>query len=433
MSGFRSGSTIGWLWMADDENGFPFPHVRVAVFQTGSLEKLLEHQIWSTTTAWQLPSVGVNEDGDLGVLLYAMGGGNFPKIQGFIRNDPLNWSGIQMNAIASSDSAPPDGDGDGDISFGHYGSVRPYGDCPETFLGSAYTVDQGVPQGRFVWFGGEGDGCPDLVTTKVTKKGAGPFVSGDTITVTATVKNQGSGLASASFIGYYLSRDADYDPGDISFNTTRAANALDPVEDHTLEATLPVPGVGAATGDFFIIACADDLERIDEIADLRATNCAATANPVSVRPKLTAQQVDDFALGPPTQVLASARPAAVRAGGSLTVKDTVTTVRGTRSPVVSGVNYVLSSSKVLDDDPIALVTRPVAPSRRTGTTLATTRRLTLPRRVPPGSWYLVGCLKHPRVRIDARQVNDCRTMSRAISVVGNPQTPGPVRSRAGQG
>lgn len=336
-----------------------------------------------------------------------------------------------MNAVASSDSAPPDGDGDGDISFGHYGSVREYGDCPKTFLGSAYTIDGGVPKGRFVWFGGEGDGCPDLVTTKVTKKGAGPFVSGDSVTVTATVKNQGSGLASASFIGYYLSRDADYDPGDISFSTTRAANALDPGEEHTLEADLLVPGTGPATGDFFIVACADDLERIDEIADLRATNCAVTANPVSVRPNLTAQQVDDFALNSITQAASAAKPVALKARGALTITDSVTTVLGRRRPAVSGVSYVLPSSEVLDDDPIPLSGRPVAPPRRTGTTLVTTRRLTLPGRVPPGKWYLIGCLKHPRVRIDARQANDCRTLRRAITVGGNPQTPGPVRSRGG--
>ena len=45
MSGFRSGNTIGWLWMGDEDGKFPYPHVRVAVFETGSLDKVLEHQI----------------------------------------------------------------------------------------------------------------------------------------------------------------------------------------------------------------------------------------------------------------------------------------------------------------------------------------------------------------------------------------------------
>jgi hypothetical protein len=41
MSGFRSGSTIGWLWMGDQGGQFPFPHVRVAVFETGTLDMVI--------------------------------------------------------------------------------------------------------------------------------------------------------------------------------------------------------------------------------------------------------------------------------------------------------------------------------------------------------------------------------------------------------
>jgi hypothetical protein len=428
MSGFRSGSTIGWLWMADEENDFPFPHVRVAAFATGSLDKVVEHQIWSDEFAWQLPSVGVNEDGELGVILYAMGGGRFPKAQGFIRTDPRNWSGIQMNALASSDSAPPDGDGDGRVSFGHYGSVRPYGNCPETFLGSAYTIDGGTPTGRFIWFGKEGDGCVDLVATKVTKSGAGPFRSGETMTVTTTIQNQGSALAPASFVGYYLSRDEVLSDDDISFGTTRAANALDPVEQHELEASLIVPGVGLFPGEFFLIACADDVEQIAELTD--TNNCAVTSRSFTVEPNVQKVPAErDFSL---SQVSQQQATPVQQAGSAFTISETVRST--TAQPVLASarVSYSLSSTPVADDDRIPLAGRVVGTPRRAGARLVTSRRLTLPRRVPPGRWYLIGCLRHPRARVDARAANDCRAAPRALTVGGSPATPGPARPRGGR-
>ena len=270
MSGFRSGSTIGWLWMGDQDNGFPFPHVRVAVFETGSLDKVLEHQIWSRDFAWQLPTVGVNQQGDLGVLLYAMGGGRFPRVQGFILTDPRNWSSIQMNAIAASTS--------GADGWGHYGSVRAYGNCPDTFLGSAYTSEGSTRKGRFIWFGQSGDGCADLSVTGLLAIPAG-IARGETLSMTQVTRNIGSASAGASTTRFYLSRDGAKSDDDILLGAGTAVPSLvanGSVVGPPASATIPT----SANGAYRIVACADDRTVVSEITD--TNNCYTNTQTITV-------------------------------------------------------------------------------------------------------------------------------------------------------
>jgi hypothetical protein len=280
MTGFRVGSSIGWLWMADEDGEFPFPHVRVAVFETGSKDKVLEHQIWNEDFAWQLPSVGVNSEGHLGVILYAMGGGRFPKPQAFIRTDPRDWSGIQMTGLGNSTSGFDD--------WGHFGSVRPYGNCAQSFLGSAYTSNSGQQEGRFIWFGLEGTGCADLVATSVSPP-SGTFESGAIVDIATTVQNQGSAAAPLSRLGLYLSTDKSLDDGDQSFPTTRPTSALDPVAIHSLDAAVALPSVSHVTArDYYVIACADDLESVAEVTD--TNNCVVSSGTLELKAKLTKEQ-----------------------------------------------------------------------------------------------------------------------------------------------
>lgn len=270
MSGFRSGNTIGWLWMGDEDKDFPFPHVRVAVFETGTLNKIVEHQIWNTDFAWQLPSVGVNQQGHLGVLLYAMGGGRFPKVQGFILTDPRNWSNIQMNAIASSTS--------GADGWGHYGSVRPYGNCPDTFLGSAYTSEGGEQKGRLVWFGRAADGCADLAVTALLALPT-TLARGERLAITQITRNIGSAAAGASTTRFYLSRDGTQSADDMLLSAETAVPSLGAggsVTGPVAEATIP----SSASGSYRLLACADDRSVVSEITD--TNNCYLGAQTITV-------------------------------------------------------------------------------------------------------------------------------------------------------
>jgi hypothetical protein len=274
MSGFRSGNTIGWLWMGDQDSDFPFPHVRVAVFETGTLDKIVEHQIWHSDFAWQLPTVGVNAQGHLGVLLYAMGGGRYARLQGFILTNPRNWSGIQMQQIADSTTGTND--------WGHYGSVRPYGNCPDTFLGSGYTseVGSGGPErkGRFVWFGRDGDGCPDLIVTGLLALPA-TVSRGQTMSIIQATRNIGSALANGSTARFYLSRDPAKSADDILLDAeapvpSLAADSL--FTSPPANATIP----GTASGIYHLLACADDRAAVAEITD--TNNCYTAGFTITV-------------------------------------------------------------------------------------------------------------------------------------------------------
>jgi len=271
MSGFRSGSTIGWLWMGDEDGLFPYPHVRVAVFETGSLDKVLEHQIWSRDYAWQSPSVGVNQSGDLGVVLYAMGGGRYPKAQGFILDNPRSWSNIQMHAIAESTS--------GTDGWGHYGSVRRYGNCPDTFLASVYTSEGGSQKGRLVWFGKESDGCADLDISTLMVLPA-TLERGAKLSMTQITRNIGSATASASTSRYYLSRDTSKSSDDILLSAETPVPALvrgGSVTGPAASAIIP----STASGVYRILACADDRAVVAEISD--TNNCYVGVQSVTVK------------------------------------------------------------------------------------------------------------------------------------------------------
>lgn len=271
MSGFRSGNTIGWLWMGDEDGKFPYPHVRVAVFETGSLDKVLEHQIWSREHAWQLPSVGVNQSGNLGVVLYAMGGGRYPRAQGFILDDPRNWSGIQMHSIAASTS--------GADGWGHYGSVRPYGNCPNTFLASIYTSEGGSQKGRLAWFGKENAGCADLNVSALMVLPV-TLAPGARLSMTQITRNIGSATAGASSTRFYLSRDTSKSSEDILLPAETAVPSL--VRGGSVTgpaATAIIPS--SASGVYRILACADDRAVVTEITD--TNNCFVGVQSVTVK------------------------------------------------------------------------------------------------------------------------------------------------------
>ncbi len=264
-TGFRSGNTVGWLWTAPQDSEFPFPQVRVALFDTANLKKVGQFQINNENYAWTLPAVGVNTRGDVGVILYAMGGGAFPypSAQAFIRKDPRDWSGIAMHKLTSSTG--------GAATWGDYASVRPYGNCPNTFLGTAWSMQSGTAQVRTVWFGDPADGCPDLAVKTLL---AFPVTvpAGSTISFVHAITNLGSGTAGASTTRYYLSRDTEKSDDDLLLAPTSPTQSLGrdgSITAPAVNATIPA----AASHTYYSLACADDRSNVAEISE--TNNCFA--------------------------------------------------------------------------------------------------------------------------------------------------------------
>jgi hypothetical protein len=273
MVGFRSGSTIGWLWTAPQDKDFEFPQVRVAVFDTAKQKRVTEHTIWNDDFAWTYPAVGVDARGDVGVILYSMGGGAYPAAQAFIRPDPRDWDGIEMHSVVASDTSFADSD-----SWGDYASVQPFDGCTNTFLGSAWSVRTSgkrgrktVAENRAVWFGDPAAGCADMAVTSAL---AFPptLALGDDLSVTAVTKNVGSGREDATTTTrYYLSKDSVKSGDDLRLDMATDVPSLSAGGQFAATPSRPAVVSHVSAGSYRVIVCANDESPAPELTT--ANNC----------------------------------------------------------------------------------------------------------------------------------------------------------------
>jgi hypothetical protein len=136
--------------------------------------------------------------------------------------------------------------------------------------------DGGAEQ-RFVWFGRERDGCPDLMIPSVS---ASPesVTAGDRLTVNVTTQNTGSATMPATRTAFYLSRDTSQSSDDTRIGTV-SVRELGP---SSSELDRPTPKA-QGNGSYYLLACADDKKVADEISD--SNNCAASASTITVGPR----------------------------------------------------------------------------------------------------------------------------------------------------
>jgi hypothetical protein len=166
---------------------------------------------------------------------------------------------------------------------------------------------------------------PDLVMTAV----ADPPVTasaGGSFSVSEEVANHGTLSAAASTTRHYLSIDRRRSTGDVLMGGTVDVPSLDVTNLAPGPVTLTVPP-GTASGDYYVIACADDLHVVGESNE--TNNCSASATTVQI-------------LGvPATRVIALSGslaflpvPVGSTAGRVLTITNT-----GTGSLTVTGISY----------------------------------------------------------------------------------------------
>jgi len=123
---------------------------------------------------------------------------------------------------------------------------------------------------------------PDLIETAVSN----PPVSataGSSFSVADTVENQGNAPAGASITSYYFSMDTTKGSGDVLLTGSRSVPSLgiNGTNSGTIAVTIPS---GAASGSYYLLACADDTNTVAESNE--NNNCIASANKgnVSVAP-----------------------------------------------------------------------------------------------------------------------------------------------------
>jgi parallel beta-helix repeat protein len=120
--------------------------------------------------------------------------------------------------------------------------------------------------------------APDLVTTAVADPPAtaGP---GANFGLASTVRNQGNAAAALFAVRYYLSLDERRGGGDKRLPGSTQINHLEPGDDALAQASLTIPK-NTESGEYFVLACADDLKRVAE--SVESNNCLASAQTVKV-------------------------------------------------------------------------------------------------------------------------------------------------------
>ena len=246
---------LGFAWNVAEGNGFPFPHIRMARFDLPSMNLADEPDIWHPDYAWTYAAAGVSAAGHLGLSLYRIGGGEFPRARVALVDDvDTNIDSLNVHGVISSDAGTFDPTGAVIGRWGDYAAVRPYGNCANTFAGTVHSQQGGNlnqdSEHRFVWFGREGDGCADLVISDLAFLPT-TVRRGESLLVAQTTRNIGSATAGSSTTRVYLSRDATHSDDDLRLDETASHGSLDRGESQGLGIGGEVPA--AAFGAYYVI------------------------------------------------------------------------------------------------------------------------------------------------------------------------------------
>jgi hypothetical protein len=222
-------------------------------------------------------------------------------------------------------------------------------------------------------------GCapPDLVVTAVTDPPAVAVLK-QAFRVTDTTKNQGAGAAPASRTRYYLSLDTAKSSSDKRMGAGRAVPALPAGTSSSGSKNVVVPPA-TKLGLYFLLACADDTQVVDEGGALEANNCRASATKVEVR----APDLVESAITEP--------PPAVSRGGSFAVVETVRNLGNADATVISTTRFYLSLDVKKSASDLLLTGTRAVPPLPVGGALAGTTTVGVPGTVTPNSYFLLAC------------------------------------------
>jgi subtilase family serine protease len=216
---------------------------------------------------------------------------------------------------------------------------------------------------------------PDVVMTDVTPNAAA-VAAGNTLSVTDTVSDQGTGGTETSFmIGYHLSTNTTYGDGDdIPIATTRVVGPLAAGVDDTATTDLLIPGA-TAPGTYYVCALADSTSALAESNADNNTLCS-TATVVIARPDMVMTNVTPNA-------------SSVAPGGTLSTTDTVQNQGSAPNGGPFTIGYSLSPDTTYGngDDIAITTTRTVGVLAASASSTATTNLL-IPLSTPPGTYHV---------------------------------------------
>lgn len=240
---------------------------------------------------------------------------------------------------------------------------------------------------------------PDLVVASVTPAMAS-VAPGGRLGVTVTVQNQGPGPASASTTRLYLSRDTARGGGDWRLGPGLRFPALTAGSVDSRTASVVVPRT-LPPGDYFVLACADDLRRVAESEE--TNNCQASSAGVAVMgPDLVVESV-------------SPRVPSVQAGGRLVVETTLRNAGSLRARTSVMRFYLAVESRRTADSRLQGGGRTfaaLAPGvSATGAAVVSVRPAT-----PAGTYFVLACADDLGRVTERGETNNCRASQAPIEV-----------------
>ena len=232
---------------------------------------------------------------------------------------------------------------------------------------------------------------PDLIeyTTSIpTVAGAG-----FPLTVTDTVKNQGSNIAGNSTTSFYLSTNFSLDSGDKLLGG-RSVPALQPGQTNAGSTTLTIPA-DTELGQYFILVSADDSKAVVESAETNNVSYGTTR----VGPDLT-----EFALTAPANAVA---------GATIQATDTVKNTGG-GSAGASTTRFYLSSNFTFDASDQEIGNRP-AIALGPNATSAGQASVTIPSGTAAGLYYIIAVSDADNAVPETSETNNTRSLAIRIN------------------
>jgi hypothetical protein len=259
--------------------------------------------------------------------------------------------------------------------------------------GSTTTCVVNMNTARTVTIGyAEATGASDLTLTSVTAPSSG--LTGGTITVSASIANQGNASATAYRVGWYVSTDATITTADVFTGWTCDHAGLSVGATDTCSGPIGIPST-LSVGAYYVGAIVDDQGQVAETNEVN--NGRAAVTPTSFSAGLV-----DFIITSLTV------PSTGTIGGMINVTVIVQNQGNIASPT-SRTQYYLSTDQTITQTDIDTGWGCNIPSLlANGGTYTCSGGIGIPSTVAPGTYYLGAIADDGRVVSESNEVNNTR-------------------------
>lgn len=194
MAAYRANGIIGVMFMARQDQTFPYPYTVHARFNESTRALVSQGQIWNPNYAWLYPSAAPNASGRLAGTLQSGGGSQasgapYPSTVVWITDDVEPGTGTTVGAVYAHTASNA---GPSNNTWGDYFTVRPHKTFPNSWVSSSHVLINGqtgsstVP--NYTWFGRQRDGAVSSCTYSISPTSNSFTASSGSGSVTVTTQ-----------------------------------------------------------------------------------------------------------------------------------------------------------------------------------------------------------------------------------------------------